>query len=441
MSLNETLAAGRLHWPGEDGYEAQRLPWQRKFDPRPAAVLDARDAHDVRAALEIARDNELPIAVQATGHGAVAPADGALLLRTSAMNAITVDPQRRIARAGGGAEWADVIAAAAPHGLAPLSGTSAGVGVTGYTLGGGAGLLSRTFGYAADSLVSAEIVTAAGERLTASADEHPDLFWALKGGGGNFGIVTALGFRLHAVEALYGGMAMFDAARARDVLDVYRDWAPREPDESNLALVVMTMPPLPQIPEPVRGRRVLLLRTLYAGEPAEGERLLAPLLAAAGEPILNGLGPLSAGDALAMMGPPPPPAVSEVHLELLRELPDEVLAIAVEDHGPGIEVRQWGGAMARGDGPIGHRDVPYSVVATALAPDRDGWAEAKASVGRIAALLRPYATGGSFLNFLGDPARTRDAYTPEDYARLAEIKAVYDPENLFHRGHNIPPAG
>jgi FAD/FMN-containing dehydrogenase len=440
MTLNETLAAGRLHWPGEDGYEAGRLPWQRRLDPHPAAVLDARDTADVRAALEIAHDNELPVAVQATGHGAVAPADDALLLRTSAMNTVTVDPERRIALAGGGAAWADVIAAAAPHGLAPLSGTSAGVGVTGYTLGGGAGLLSRTFGYAADSLVRAELVTADGERRTASADEHPDLFWALKGGGGNFGVVTTLEFRLHPVEALYGGMAMFDAAHARDVLAAYRDWAPGEPDESNLVLVVMTMPPLPQVPEPVRGRRVLMLRTLYVGDAAEGERVIAPLLAAAGEPILNGLGPLSVGDGLMMMGPPPPPIVGEVHLELLRELPDAVLDTAVEDNGVGIEIRQWGGAMAVGDGPAGHRDIPYSFVATGLAPDRDGWADVKAKVDAVASRVRPHATGASFLNFLGDAGRTRDAYTPADYARLREVKAAYDPGNLFRLGgHNISP--
>ena len=173
MSLNETLAAGRLHWPGEDGYESQRRPWQRRFDPRPAAILDARDADDVRAALEIARDNDLPLAVQSSGHGAVTSADAALLLRTSAMNSVAVDAERRIARTGGGALWGDVIAAAAPHGLAPLSGSSTGVGVTGYTLGGGAGLLSRTFGYASESLLSAEIVTADGERLTASAAREP----------------------------------------------------------------------------------------------------------------------------------------------------------------------------------------------------------------------------------------------------------------------------
>ena len=202
----------------------------------------------------------------------------------------------------------------------------------------------------------------------------------------------------------------------------------------------MTMPPLPQIPEPVRGRRVLLLRTLYVGDAADGERLLGPLFAAAGEPILNGLGPLDVGDGLMMMGPPPPPAVGEVHLELLRELSDEVLDVAVEDNGPGIEVRQWGGAMARGDGPIGHRDIPYSVVATALAPDRDGWAAAKASVERVVARVRPHATGASFLNFLGDASRTRDAYTPEDYARLQEVKSAYDPGNVFRLGgHNIPP--
>ena len=444
MSLNETLAAGRLHWPGEDGYEAQRRPWQLRFDPQPAAILDARDADDVRAALEIARDNDLPLAVQSTGHGTVKSSDGALLLRTSSMSSVAVDVQRRTARTGGGAMWADVIAAAAPHGLAPLSGTSTGVGVTGYTLGGGASLLSRTFGYQADSLVSAEIVTADGERLTASADEHPDLFWALRGGGGNFGVVTALEFALHPVERVYGGMAMFDVARAGEALAAYREWALDEPDESNTALVVMTMPPIPQVPEAVRGRRVLMLRALYVGDALDGARVLAPLVEAAGEPFLNGLGPLTAGDALTMMGPPPPPIVGETHLELFDELPDAVLDVVVGAEGAAMELRHWGGAMARpgdGAGPVGHRDAPFSVVTTILSQEPDGYPAVKARAEEIAGRLRPYATGGSFLNFLGDPARTEAAYTPGDYRRLAEIKAVYDPDNVFHLGHNIPPAG
>jgi FAD/FMN-containing dehydrogenase len=445
MKLDETLTSGRVHAPGEDGYEAQRLPWQRKFDPFPSLIVEAGGAPDVVTALRIARENDLPIAVQSTGHGAVRASDGTLLLKTAGMNGVEVDPERGVARAGAGTPWGDVIAAAAPHGLAPLSGTSAGVGVAGYILGGGAGLLSRTYGYAADSLLRAQIVTAAGDVITASADEHGDLFWALRGGGGNFGIVTELEFRLYPAGPLYGGMAFFDAARAPETLARYRDWALDEPDESNAALVVMTLPPLPQVPEALRGRRVLTLRSLYAGDAADGERVLAPLLEAAGEPLMGAFAPLTYADTATVMGPPPPPTVSEVQIEFFRDVPDDVLDVVADPDGPpvALEFRHWGGEMARsGDdaGPIGHRDVPFSVVVTALAQDRAGWPAAKADADEIVARLRPYATGGSFLNFLGDPARTRSAYTPEDYDRLAKVKAAYDPDNVFHRGHNIAPA-
>jgi len=445
MSLNETLAAGRLHWPGEDGYEAQRLPWQRKFDPQPAAIVDARGPSDVQAALEIMRDNDLPLAIQATGHGAVEASDGALLLVTSGMRGVEVDGERWTARARAGTPWSDVIAAAAPYGLAPLSGTAGGVGVAGYTVGGGAGLLSRAFGFAADSLLRADVVTTDGELRTVTADEHGDLFWALRGGGGSFGIVTALEFRLHPAERLYGGISMFDAAGAEDVLGLYREWALDEPDELGTAVVVMTVPPLPQLPEAVRGRRVVALRALYVGEAAEGERLLAPLVEAAGQPIIDGMRPMSFAEASAALGAPPTPAVVELDIDLFHELPDGVLGVVTDPDTPvtAIEVRHWGGAMANpGDdgGPCGHRDVPFSVVSTAMAADRDGYPAAKAATEAVAARLEPYATGGTFLNFLGDPARTHTAYTPSDYDALAAIKAVYDPENVLSRGHTIPLA-
>jgi FAD/FMN-containing dehydrogenase len=445
MTLNETLAAGRLHWPGDDGYEERRLPWQRKFDPRPAAIVDAHGASDVIAALQIMRDNDLPLAVQATGHGAVQPADGALLLTTSGMRGAEVDGERRIARARAGTPWPDVIAAAAPYGLAPLSGTSGTVAVAGYTLGGGAGLLSRTYGYAADSLVRAEVVTADGELRTATADEHPDLFWALRGGGGNFGVVTELEFRLHPAERLYGGMLMYDAARAREVVDRYRDWAPEQPDELSATLTVTTLPPLPQLPEAVRGRRVLAVRALYVGDAAEGERLLAPLLELAGAPLLGGMQTMTYPEAATTFSAPPDPIVAELHIEMFREVPDAVLDVVTDPETPvaALELRYWGGAMANPGpdaGPCGHRDVPWSVVATAMAPNHDAWPTAKQATDAVAERLRPHATGTTFLNFLGDPARTHTAYTPSDYDALAAIKGRYDPENIFSRGHNIPPA-
>ncbi len=237
---------GRVYVPGEGGYEAARQPWQRRLDPHPALIVEAATAGDVRAALRFAREHDLSFAVQSTGHGAVQVPDGGLLLKTTAMSRVEVDAGRRVARVGGGAVWSDVIAAAAPHGLAPLSGTSPTVGVTGYTLGGGTGWLSRLHGYAADSVVSFEVVTADGELVTASAAENPELFWALRGGSGNYGVVTSLEFRLYPVASVYAGMAMFDPARAAAAFAVYREWALDEPDESNTALLLAKLPPPPR---------------------------------------------------------------------------------------------------------------------------------------------------------------------------------------------------
>jgi FAD/FMN-containing dehydrogenase len=435
---------GRVYVPGEGGYEAARLPWQRRLDPRPALIIEAADASDVRTALRFAREHDLPIAVQSTGHGVVNVPDGGLLLKTNSMSSVAVDAGRRVARVGGGALWSDVIAAAAPHGLAPLSGTSPTVGITGYTLGGGTGWLSRLYGYAADNVVRAELVTADGELVTASAAENPDLFWALRGGSGNFGVVTELEFRLFPVPSVYAGMAMFDPARAAEAFSVYREWALDEPDQSSTALVLVQMPPAPQFPEAVRGKRVLMLRTFYAGTADEAERLLAPLREAAGAPLLNGMRETSFADAAAML-PPPPPMISEMHIELLREIPDEVIDTAVEGQEAvtAVELRHWGGEPARpGEdaGPIGHRHIPFSVVFGGQAETPDDAERMFSGIRAVAAKLRPHATGGSFLNFLGDPARTADAYTEGDYRRLREIKAAYDPDNVFAANHNIPPA-
>jgi FAD/FMN-containing dehydrogenase len=439
----EKTFAGRVHRPGDDGYDEARLPWQRKFDPHPALVADATVPEDVQAAVRCAREHDLALAVQATGHGAVRAADGDLLLRTGAMDAVVVDPERGTARVGAGALWSDVIAAAAPYGLAPLSGSSAGVGVTGYTLGGGAGWLSRAYGFAADSLLRAEVVTADAELMAASADEHPDLFWALRGGGGNFGVATELEFRLHPVERVYAGMAMFDPDRAADTLARYREWALGEPDESNTALSVMTLPDMPQLPAPLRGRRVLILRALYIGEAEAAERLLAPLREVAGPPLMDGLRAMAFADTATLLGPPPPPMVGEMHIDLLHDVPDAVIDAVAGADGAAVELRHWGGAMARpGEdaGPIGHRDVPFSVVVSAQAASREQQPAAAAAVERVAARLRHHATGGSFLNFLGDPARTATAYSAGDYQRLAAIKRDYDPANVFGHNHNIPPA-
>ncbi len=433
---------GRVLAPGDDGYDAARVSWQRKFDPRPAVIVNAAGVADVAAAIRFAREHDLPLTVQATGHGTVRPADDGLLLKTGEMASVEVDSGRRVARVGAGALWSDVIVAAAPHGLAPLTGSSPTVGVVGYTLGGGAGWLSREYGYAADSVIGADLVSADGSIV--KAEEHPDLFWALRGGGGSFGVVTALEFRLYPVGDVYAGMAMFDAERAADAMSVYREWALDEPDASNTALIVAQLPPVPEMPEPVRGKRVLILRAFHLGPADEAERLLAPLRDAAGPPLLDAMRATTFPDAAAMM-PPPPPSAGVMDLNLFRTVPDEAIAAVVEAKGPiaGIELRHWGGAMSRppeNAGPAGHRDVPFSIVVGAQSPDPSVIGELTSAVEAVVDRLRPHATGGSFLNFLGDPDRIANAYTPEDYRRLTEVKAAWDPDNVFRGNHNIQPA-
>jgi FAD/FMN-containing dehydrogenase len=357
----------------------------------------ASSAADVRRAVLTARAQGLRVAVRATGHGTLAePGPDALLIDTSAMRSVLVDPERRTARVGPGATAEEVVAAAAPFGLAPITGTSATVGVTGYTLGGGHGWLSRKYGLAADSLLRADVVTADGELLTARADRRSGLFWALRGAGGNFGVATSLELRLHPVARVFGGTATFDRGLAPHILARFAEYA--MPEELNVSVVVS--------PDEVA------IRGAYAGRADDAWRALAPLFLA--EPETDTFRDMPYAETFTIGGTAPR------RFELLNDLPiDAILAT------PGtVEIKRWGGAIARGDSPAGHRSVPFSVTVD----------------GEDVSALEPHVTGGSFLNFLKDPTRTRAAYTPANYARLEELKRAYDPGNVFGVGHNIIPS-
>jgi FAD/FMN-containing dehydrogenase len=440
MTTSDLLAAlkgrfdGELFAPGDPGYDEHRLGWNRTIESRPALVAAAEASADIQHAIRAARDHDVPLAIQATGHGTLAAADGALLLKTSAMADVAIDPVRRIARVGPGAIWADVNRAAARAGLAGLAGRCSTVGVTGYTLGGGQSWLSRTFGFAADSVVSADLITADGRALTASAQQHPDLFWALRGGGGNFGVVTSLEFRLYPVARVFGGMSLYPLERAVDTLTAYRQWALDEPIGMNTAVLLL---------RPPNGRRVLAIRAFHHGDPEQGRRALAPLLDAAGPPLLEAFATRTFPDASAATnGPDAPPMAHRQTIEMFRTLPDGAIDAIVEAGSAGsplafVEVRHWGGAMADPPpdaGPAGHRDVPFSVLAVGPYP------LGEAHLDRLTDRLTPHATGGSFLTLLTDPAKTRTAFTDANYARLAAVKRVWDPDNVFHLNHNIPPA-
>ena len=352
---------------------------------------------DVRHAVLTARARGLRVAVRATGHGTFAePSPDTLLIDTSRMRSVLVDPDRGIARVGPGATWGDVIEAAAPFGLAPVSGTDPGVGVAGFTFGGGHGFLSRKYGLGADNLIRCDVVTADGETLTAREDRRSGLFWALRGAGGNFGVATSLEVRLHTVRQVFGGTASFDRGLAPHLLARFQEYA--MPEALNVSVVIT--------PDAVA------VRGVYAGGADNAWRALAPLFL--GEPFRDTFRSMSYSDTGTIGGTAPR------RFELLRDVPVDAILRTAET-ADAVEVKRWGGAMARGSTPAGHRQVPFSVTV-------DG-----EDIGPLA----PHVTGGSFLNFLKCTSRTADAYTAADSERLLELKRAYDPDNLFGVGHGI----
>jgi len=392
--------------PGEPGYDELRKPLNPALDPHPAVVVQATGTADVRAAVLAARKYELPFAVQATGHGTHVAHDDAFLVRTGGMAAVLIDPDRRVARVGPGARWGDVLRAAAPSGLAPLSGSSPDVGVTGYTLGGGLGWLSRRYGLAADSVLRALVVTADGEVEVASADRNADLFWALCGGGGSFGVVTGLEFRLYPVTKVYAGAVVYGRERAAETLAYYREWIDRAPDALSTAVLL-------------NKDGQLVVKAMYDGPADEGRKLLEPLLQKAGRVEHDGL--QTVDFAQAAMG-----GTYARTFDQVDTLDDELIAALVDEPDATVEIRHWGGRIARDTGAAAHRDAPLSVILDKVPTERTKKARTK--------------KGTSFLNFLYDTSRTSTAFTAENWAALRQIKAMVDPDNVFGANHAIPPA-
>jgi FAD/FMN-containing dehydrogenase len=416
----------------------------------PAVVVGATCTADVAAAVRYAGATGLPVAVQATGHAPVQPADGAALVSTRRMQDVTIDPAARTARIGAGVRWSTVMAAAAEHGLAPLSGSSSNVGAVGYALGGGVGALSRQHGFAADHVRSLQVVTADGavRLLTAGDERDADLFWALRGGKSNFGIVTEMVVDLFPVSTLFGGGVFFAGSAASDVLHAYRSWADSLPDETTTSIALLRLPPLPHLPEPVRGQFVVHLRFAHDGDAEVGQRLLDPMLAA-GPIVLSSVGemPYTAVDAIHM--DPTEPMPSWERGSLLHSLPAEAVDALVGAAGPDVELplvlvelRQLGGALARPPrvpNAVAGRGGAFQLFT--VGPMVPGLAEVVPVAGSaVHEALRPWSTGTSLLNHLGDattPARVGAAYEPETLRRLLEVKAAYDPGNLFRFGHAL----
>ena len=316
--------------PDDPSWDEARSAWNLAVDQRPAAVVLAESALDVVATVAFAREHGLRIAPQGTGHGAAAlgDLDGTILLRTSRMRGVEIDPQARIARVEAGALWIDVVEAAAEHGLAALAGSSPDVGVVGYTLGGGLSWLSRKYGIGANQVTAIEGVTASGESFRTDRDNEPDLFWALRGGGGSFAIVTAIEFNLFPLEEVYAGILWFPVERAAEILKVWRAWTTDLPDEMTSVGRILQFPPIPEIPEPVRGKSFVVVEAIWLGEQSEGERLLEPLRGL--RPIMDTVAPMPISELSRLHMDPEGPAPGVGDGGMLSDVDDELIDAFVE---------------------------------------------------------------------------------------------------------------
>jgi FAD/FMN-containing dehydrogenase len=418
-------------------------------DRRPLAIVRAANAQDVAEAVRYARDNDLPLSVRSGGHSLAhySVIDDAILVDLSAMKGISVDPVTRIARVGAGATSGDLAGPANAHGLALSTGDAQSVGMGGLTTGGGIGFMVRKYGLAIDNLLAAQVVSAAGEIVTASADEHPELFWAIRGGGGNFGIVTEFTFRLAPVGQILGGELMLPATR--EVLRGYLDYVASAPDHLTTIANLLHAPPFPHVPPERVGEPMLSILVCWTGDMAEGERALAPLRALA-TPIVDVVAPMPYPALYQFTAHYCAPHGASIRMMFANELSDATIDASLTAlHNASspfsiIQFRGLGGAMAQVSADataFAHRDKRYFVAAIAIWLDAaEDASDHKAWTAQLWEAIRPDASG-VYVNFLEreGEARIRDAYPPATLARLAEIKRKYDPTNLFRFNQNIRP--
>jgi hypothetical protein len=443
---------GALYLPGQPEYAVELDGFDRSVLHRPALVVAADSAADVVAAVRFAGRHRLGVAVQNTGHGVAVPADGAVFISTRRMTGYEVDAERATAVLAAGVLWREVIAAAAKHGLAPLNGSAPFVGAVSYILGGGLGVLSRRYGFAADHVRWIEVVTADGRLRRADPVTEPDLFWALRGGKGNFGVVTALEIDLVPVSRLYGGGLFYGAEATREVLSGYSRWVAGMPEEMSSSFAMFALPDQPDVPEPLRGRFVTHLRLACLGPAEEGRRLVQPLRDLA-PTLLDTVTDMPYSGVASIHGDLPVAGSYYINTFQLTGLDHGTIFALLELAGPdsdgriGIEIRHLGGALARPPtvpNAVAHRSAPFQLYsASVLGTGED--TEVRAAHAKLVHLLQPWNSSYRTLNFMAgiahnDPAAVRAAYTDDAYQRLVEIKTGFDPDNMFRFNHNIPPA-
>ncbi len=440
---------GTVDVPGSPGWDGARRAWQLGVDQHPVAVVTARSEADVARTMRFAARLDLRVAPQSTGHGAAAVGDlgGAILLRTTELGAIVIDAERRTATVGAGATWGAVAAAAAPHGLAGLAGSSPSVGVVGYALGGGLGWLGRLHGLAAGSILSARVVLPGGAVVLASPTEHADLWWALRGGGGA-GVVSELTIRLFDVPSLVAGSLWWPAARAREVLTTWARMLPSLPDEVTTVGRVLRFPDLDELPPHLRAKSFTLVQAAVAGPPELAQRVLAPLRAL--DPVMDDVAPMRP-DALGVLAmDPPAPSAGAAEGVVLDRLDDATIAAWIDaieaPQAAGVvaaDLRHLGGALAPRDGATaalpGLPGIAAAVVVAPVTPVAS-LAQAQAAVDETLASLAPWAAGQQYANFIERPTSAR-ALLGDAADRLAAVRVSYDPDRTVAGRHTASIAG
>ncbi len=442
---------GAVVTPEDDGYEDARRVYNAMIDRRPAVIVRAANAGDVIAAVNFARDNGLDVAVRGGGHSVpgFGTCDGGVVIDLAGMRTVRVDPVTSTARAEGGATWGDFNAATYPFGLATTGGIVSTTGVAGLTLGGGIGYLARGFGLSLDNLLSADVVTADGRFVIASERDHADLFWALRGGGGNFGVVTSLEFRLHPVKDIYGGPMFFELQDAEAILRCYRDYIADAPEQLGAFPAFQIAPPLPFIPEDRHGDTFVAVVACWAGPLEEGARALRPFHDVA-PVVAEHVGPMPYPALNSAFDPLVPPGLQHYwKASFARELTDDAIAAHLR-HGPDVpfvsstmHIYPINGAVHRvaADATaFAYRDANFATVIAGMWPDPS---QNEANIGWVRdyyAATAPHSEEGGYINFMGDDDQSRiRANYKGNYARLVDVKRAYDPDNLFHLNQNIAP--
>ncbi len=448
-----TAFDGQLIGPDDAGYDEARKVYNAMIDRRPGLIAQVANADDVASVVRFAGERDLLLAVRGGGHNGagLGTCDDGVVIDLAGLKDIEVDSQARTVRVGGGCTWGEVDAATNEHGMATPSGIISTTGVGGLTLGGGMGHLTRKCGLTIDNLIEAEVVLASGERVTASADDNPDLYWAIRGGGGNFGVVTSFLFRLHDVDTIFGGPTFWAAEDSAEVLRAYSEFLPNAPRELNGFFAYTSVPPAPPFPEELHLRKVCGVVWCYVGGEEEGAKAMAPLLDSVPEPLMHGVHSMphpalqSAFDGLY-----PPGHQWYWRADFVKEVPEE----AVQAHakfGPEMPTMQSTMHMYPIDGaahdvdaaetPWGYRDANWGSVFAGVDPDPANVDAIRSWSVDYMEALHPYSAGGAYVNMMMDEGqeRVRASYA-DNYDRLARVKATYDPGNLFRVNQNIQPA-